>query len=210
MRNKVLTIAITAAITFAATFAATAVAANTGVINACVNSASGELKIVGPTDVCKNGETPLTWNQEGPAGPQGVPGTNGTNGANGVSGYVRVAWVAIPIGTSGTFGPDGTITNGSCNPANGCQVRVYCPTGAMAVGGGYTFVNSTDPNVAGVALNKILNVTQDRPSHIDAADAIPPFTPAGDLWRVGYNTIGIDPSNVPAAITVAVRCVTAN
>jgi type VI secretion system secreted protein Hcp len=46
-------------------------------INACVNVA-GLLRIVGAAGRCVPGETPLQWNQQGPAGPAGPAGASGS------------------------------------------------------------------------------------------------------------------------------------
>ena len=49
------------------------------VISACVQNANGSMRIVTNTTSCKNSETLLQWNQQGPAGPMGPagPATNG-------------------------------------------------------------------------------------------------------------------------------------
>ena len=48
----------------------------TSVINACV-AASGGLRVIAASELCKSSETAIQWNvagPQGPAGPQGVPG----------------------------------------------------------------------------------------------------------------------------------------
>jgi hypothetical protein len=47
---------------------ANSAAAQSTTVYACVNKSSGTVKIVGPTTVCGNNESLLTWNQTGPAG----------------------------------------------------------------------------------------------------------------------------------------------
>jgi len=56
-----------------------------GVIGACV-SANGSMRVIAPGDVCKKGETLLSWNAEGPAGPAGPAGPTGPTGATGPAG----------------------------------------------------------------------------------------------------------------------------
>src|SRR3990172_1289184 len=46
-------------------------------IHACVNNNSGEIKIVGANETCRQNETPLDWNIQGPPGPQGIQGAPG-------------------------------------------------------------------------------------------------------------------------------------
>jgi type VI protein secretion system component Hcp len=74
-----------------------------GTITGCVNTAgfsgfeetpAGSLRVIDPsatsTDpsvtACQEGETTLTWNQQGPQGPPGNPGAAGLNGQQGQSG----------------------------------------------------------------------------------------------------------------------------
>jgi hypothetical protein len=90
----------------------------TGVIHSCVNDSSGELKIVGETDNCKNHQTPLDWNAEGPAGPTGP---TGDPGADGVSGYLRVVV---------------NVNTGDINPHTSTGLTVDCPAGKKVLGGG--------------------------------------------------------------------------
>jgi hypothetical protein len=44
------------------------------VIVGCYLSGSGQLRIVNDASECKKSETPISWNQTGPAGPPGPPG----------------------------------------------------------------------------------------------------------------------------------------
>jgi type VI protein secretion system component Hcp len=64
------------------------------VIHACAGS-NGALRVVGPSDSCKNNESPLTWNTSGPAG------------ATGPAGPVGPAGPAGPQGIAGRDGRDG-------------------------------------------------------------------------------------------------------
>ena len=67
-------------------------------VYACVAS-SGQVRLVGPAEPCKNNEKPATWNLQGPpgpAGPQGPPGAKGDTGSTGPQG---------PKGDTGNTGP---------------------------------------------------------------------------------------------------------
>jgi hypothetical protein len=63
-----------------------AIASNGETIHACVNSSSGEIKIVSSTEECKKQWKPLSWNKEGPPGPQGQKGDKGDPGPQGEKG----------------------------------------------------------------------------------------------------------------------------
>jgi len=62
---------------------------------ACVNSSSGELKIVDAEDTCHKNEYKIEWNKIGPQGPQGPIGPIGSAGPQG------------PEGPEGPEGPQG-------------------------------------------------------------------------------------------------------
>jgi hypothetical protein len=67
---------IGAAVLAAAAGAAAAVSfsAATDVIYACMKDGAGTIQIVSAGQVCRSGETLLSWNVLGPAGPQGLHG----------------------------------------------------------------------------------------------------------------------------------------
>lgn len=201
--RRATTIAITAAITLALVGAGSAMAGSTGTINACVNASSGEMKIVGPSDSCKDHETALTWDQQGPAGPQGpagvdgVNGTNGTNGTNGVSGYEtnNATFTTSEAGyalTGANGAPTFTQARDCSQPGN-CVLRVYCSPGKVALGGGYLIDDSNGGSV---------NVTGAR---TNTRGQQPGIFPVGDNYAVNFNTAGV--ANPAAGISVAVRCV---
>lgn len=47
------------------------------VITACKSEANGQIRIVDDASACRNLETAITWNTEGPPGPAGPPGGGG-------------------------------------------------------------------------------------------------------------------------------------
>jgi len=69
------------------------------VIRGCVGN-NGAVRIVGPSDSCKNNESLLTWNAAGPAGAVGPIGPAGPVGATGPQG---------PAGRDGRDGRDGQV-----------------------------------------------------------------------------------------------------
>jgi hypothetical protein len=64
----------------------------------CVNNATGAIRIVSKTTVCKSTEHKIQWNQLGPQGPQGPKGAQGPTGPQGAQG---------PTGPQGPAGPQG-------------------------------------------------------------------------------------------------------
>src|SRR5215471_12955438 len=60
-------------------------AGDSSVIVACVSN-NGQMRIVGSTAECKQSESALAWNIQGPAGPQGLQGTAGAAGPEGPAG----------------------------------------------------------------------------------------------------------------------------
>src|SRR5262252_3827429 len=60
---------------FLGLFTVLVIPASAQVIHACVNHASGDMKIVPAGALCQKNWTPLSWNVAGPPGPTGANGT---------------------------------------------------------------------------------------------------------------------------------------
>src|SRR5258708_37312609 len=61
-------------------------ATSSGVLDACVTSGNGMMRLVNSSAACHTNETFVEWNitgPEGPAGPQGAPGPQGPQGPQG-------------------------------------------------------------------------------------------------------------------------------
>ncbi len=87
-------------------------AATDGVINACVVTTTGTIRIVSDPTKCKRTETSLTWNVLGPKGDKGDPGEPGPiglTGAAGPQGPQGEQGVAGPVGPQGEQGFQGPI-----------------------------------------------------------------------------------------------------
>jgi hypothetical protein len=54
-----------------------------GTITTCFNDQNGNLRLLGPSDSCRQHESLLTWNQTGAQGPAGTPGATGPAGPPG-------------------------------------------------------------------------------------------------------------------------------
>jgi hypothetical protein len=136
-------------------------------IDACVKS-NGEVRIVETGEVCKDNETPLSWNVTGPVGPQGPEGPPGPPGpGGGLSGYQVVL-------ASADIGPD-----------RAAFLEAACPEGKVVTGGGF---DVSDEMTAGVSaptppLNDGWTVLAVNPTGIEAiafAYAICVAAPSGD------------------------------
>jgi hypothetical protein len=89
-----------------------------GVVHSCVNGNSGEIKIVGANANCKNNQSALDWNSQGPAGSAGPAGPAG------------------PTGVLGFYTVIGPIVLADTN-RNQDNSIAECDPGDMATGGGY-------------------------------------------------------------------------
>jgi hypothetical protein len=49
-------------------------------INGCYSNSNGSLRRITPPEVCKPGESPISWNIIGPQGPKGDKGDRGAAG----------------------------------------------------------------------------------------------------------------------------------
>ena len=131
---------------------------HSGVIQACVNSDSGTIKIVSADEECNDNWSSLSWSQEGPAGPTGPEGPEGPAGADGAQGPEGPAGADGAQGPEGPAGPAGDKGDkGDPGSALGASSQVVvgagstalstavCPAGTFAVGGGYFMVNDSPP-----------------------------------------------------------------
>jgi hypothetical protein len=102
-------------------------------IRACVDRATGEMRIPRTTRPCYQRERTLTWSvtgPTGPAGPQGPPGVMGPAGTDGAPGSRGASGPAGPVGPPGAIGPRGDA--GPTGPQG-----VPGPTGPAGGFGGY-------------------------------------------------------------------------
>lgn len=128
-------------------------------VHACTSKANGDVRVVGSAADCKNNETALAWNQQGPTGPIGPQGPAGPTGPQGPGGPQGPSGPAGLPGQDGQDGRDGaTGPQGPAGPAgaqgpagpagvSGLQIIdiwtfekdnmiVYCPAGKQAISGG--------------------------------------------------------------------------
>jgi hypothetical protein len=106
---------------------------SSGTIHGCYKKANGNLTIVdtGKGATCQASEAAVTWSQQGA---QGLPGPQGVQGLQ---------------GKQGSAGPDGvgdyTIVTAQGTTSGGdADVFADCPTGGVAVGGGFDIPPDAD------------------------------------------------------------------
>jgi hypothetical protein len=121
---------------------------SSGVIHGCYDNQSGKLRVFdseeGHSKACGNGETSLSWNQQGPQGvpgPQGPPGPKGDTGDTGPSG---------PAGVSGYVRQRAFSTT---NDDDLKSVTAHCPNGKQVLGGGSSISSSLGAFFRGHLLN---------------------------------------------------------
>ena len=161
-----------------------------GVIHGCFNSTHGGLRVINSSEgeACKNGETPIQWNQAGqpgPAGPQGPRGDTGPTGPAGPEGPAGPQGLAGPAGPAGTQGPPGGLAGVTVHRGEVATFIVgvsgysiaRCPAGKVALGGGHTEFDS----------HVVVEVSAPHFAHNDYDAAAAGEPPVG--WHVvGYNT----------------------
>ena len=108
-------------------------AAETGLISACVNNSSGDIKIVAGTGPCKTNEMLLTWNQTGPQGPTGATGATGPQGFKGDPGATGAAGMTGPAGLAG---PAGVLSVHYRQHTALGYAKVFCLPDEKVIGGG--------------------------------------------------------------------------
>jgi hypothetical protein len=83
------------------------------VIKACVKKKTGQVRVVGSGGACRRGESPLSWNAQGPAGVRGAAGVTGPAGHAGPlgpfgpKGETGARGATGPAGAAGPQGPAG-------------------------------------------------------------------------------------------------------
>ena len=109
MTKTILILAIALSFVAVTLTTATIVTAQSDTVIACVNTKSKgkNLRIVDSPDDCRNRETPLQWNTEGPPGATGMTGMTGMDGAPGATGMTGMTGMDGADGATGATGPAG-------------------------------------------------------------------------------------------------------
>lgn len=108
-----------------------------GAISGCLNPA-GQLRVIDPAVAgCKNGESSLAWNVQGPAGPTGPQGPAGPAGLAGPQGPQGVPGAAGANGAPGPQGPAGPA--GPAGPSAPPLARLAARPGTVGIPDGAGF-----------------------------------------------------------------------
>ncbi|MDQ4070477.1 MAG: collagen-like protein [Actinomycetota bacterium] len=107
-------------------------------MHGCYSKSGGAIRVIDASVTsCKQGETAIRWNKEGPAGPVGPPGPQGADGPAGAPGPegprgpAGLTGPPGPQGVEGAPGPKGDL--GPAGPAG--PVGPAGPAGAAGVSG---------------------------------------------------------------------------
>lgn len=147
MRARHMTIVAVAAMTLGGTVGLSVSAwADDGgtVISGCYHNHTGVLRIRGNGEQCRDQETAVEWNQQGPEGLPGPAGPAGPRGPTGPAGPPG------PQGAQGSAGPQGppgglagrTVVSSAFTVPQSTIEFTYvatalCPAGTVVLGGGY-------------------------------------------------------------------------
>jgi len=151
-------LAIAVAFVASSIITGTVVTAQNDIIIACVNNKSQgkDLRIVDSADDCRNNETPLEWDKQGPKGDTGSQGTKGDKGDKGDTGSQGTKGDTGSQGTKGDKGDKGdtgtggggsigkldtTIITATCTAFTNipCLATASCPSDRKLTGGYATF-----------------------------------------------------------------------
>jgi hypothetical protein len=152
-----------------------AAAGGANVISACKLDHAGTIRVIDPSRSgaaghCTRAETPISWNQQGPAGAMGATGPQGPKGDTGAAGAMGQTGATGPQGPKGDTGPQGP--KGDTGPQGAPGINglagihiitasaqsgpntiingvLNCPAGQIAIGGGFTTVPPGAPPIPG-------------------------------------------------------------
>ena len=109
-----------------------------GVIHACYDKQSGQMRIfdseMATPKSCGAKETAISWNRTGPQGPIGPAGASGATGPTGPQGAAGTAGPQGPAGAPGAIGPQGPRGDTGSTGATG-PVGPQGPTGPRGLQG---------------------------------------------------------------------------
>ena len=176
--RRLLTIAVVAALAFSAGSVFVAYGDTSGATYyGCIKANGGTLYNVNTNAElsCKAGDTPVSWNEDGPqglqgpAGPQGEQGVPGPAGADGATGPIGpqgepgpagpagpqgLQGIPGPVGATGPQGPSGlaglewvSVTRNYGSFEYFTTVDANCPAGKVALSGGFD-KSSSDVHIA--------------------------------------------------------------
>ncbi len=148
-RNLLVVLTIITAMAIGGASAVLANGNSGNVIYACVNDASGTVKIVAADTVCHENSTFVHWNQEGTPGMDGADGSDGQDGVDGQDGQDGAEGPEGPAGDKGDKGDPGPASGAASQVVAGNESTALstavCPAGTFAIGGGFFMTNDSPP-----------------------------------------------------------------
>lgn len=107
-----------------------------GLIHACYDKQSGQVRIVDPPmpKGCGSKEQAIEWNQRGPSGPSGPSGANGASGPSGPAGLLSGSQLVKASSDLYCFEFIGG--EQPCEPGDLFDAGVSCPEQTFLLGGG--------------------------------------------------------------------------
>lgn len=161
--------------------AAAAAARAQSAFYACENKKTGDIRIISTNGPCKATEELISWTSGGTPGPSGATGPQGPVGPPGPPGPTGPAEFSGTLQTQ-IVSHSQVICACECEPAvtvcpltvTSLQVEAQCPTGEVALGGGFGETPALVPDSAAsptviAATPQPLQVTQSAPSSTGAA-----------------------------------------
>jgi hypothetical protein len=111
------------------------------VIYACYGKYTGIVRVLQGREKCFQFETPIQWNQTGPAGAPGATGAMGATGATGAAGAKGATGAPGATGATGGTGPAG--------PAGAGAVVTFANGGAILTNAGQFYEAAVEPLAEG-------------------------------------------------------------
>lgn len=122
-----------------------------GVLAACVAKATGTMRLADPNNPCRNGESPVSWNIQGPQGPQGPAGGQtminaviNSDGSLAASGVPPGATLTVTRLSPGSFS---VFVTGLGNTCPLPMAMAYATDATMSMGGGYCVAGELSINI---------------------------------------------------------------
>ncbi len=162
------------------------------IINACMKSVNGQLRIVSAASQCLPSETAISWNAVGPQGPAGPQGPQGPQGPSGAVATATISGAVAPVTANATVwtfaGPTVSVTTTATERITGA---IQAPLGTTLAGTA-TFQYDLCYRASGTT-NALLNfgganssagqVTITSPVSFPAMASI---VPGAGAWEAGY------------------------
>jgi hypothetical protein len=125
-------VALILGVSVGATMIAWATDSEESEISGCYSNHSGALRVVASGELCRQDETAISWNRQGPPGPVGRQGEQGPIGPQGLEG---------PEGPAGGLAGREVVSLGFTVPQSTFEftyvATAECPAGKVVLGGGY-------------------------------------------------------------------------